>query len=335
MDLEKWQNIQTNHLIALCEIKDDYKLFCNDLEELIKSKGNKNLINKAYKVMEGKISSKKFQNFMKKHRNTIEILKAYSCLNNLTILSYDEKGKRRKNLSEDYFLEYLQEHKEDIEIIKNVVLKIKSLGFNELSFNEKIDFTKIEYEYDNLYGIDFAFLENMEINPTYFDSPIKYKTTGSAYCIILGFNNYDFNKEISENDRNIKLNNLVFNPDRLPSEITKDSTIGVIYKLAQQKKLVYEDIKNSVNLSTYTNDILDNFEQLKKVIEKINKVKNNQELTNLLNQMQSMLYQLKLFGINFENEVIDSNKDITNEIMVREKKLYLNNRYLTNINKVI
>ena len=42
------KEINTNHLIALCEIEEDYELFCEDLEKLIKSKRNKNLIRKVY-----------------------------------------------------------------------------------------------------------------------------------------------------------------------------------------------------------------------------------------------------------------------------------------------
>lgn len=35
---EKCISVHTNHLIALCEIFEDYKSFCDDLELLIKSK---------------------------------------------------------------------------------------------------------------------------------------------------------------------------------------------------------------------------------------------------------------------------------------------------------
>lgn len=327
------KKIQTNHLIVLCEVGEDYKSFCDDLEELIKSKSNRDLVSKVYHVMQGKLSigSNKYKEFIEKHKHTIEIMNKYSCLSNLTVLSYDEKGKRRENLAEDYFYQYIQEHNEDIETIKAVALKIKDLGFNEINFGEKLDFTEIEYELDTSYGSDFAFLEDMKVNPTYLNSPIKYRTSGSCYCLILETNGYGSNKEVSRYGRNIELNSLIFDPNRLPNEITTESTIGIIRKLAEKKKAEHEDIRDSVNLSITISDLTSYFERLKEVTEKIDKIKDNQELVNLLSQMQNTLTQLQLFGVNFENQIIDSHTGITDETMKREKKLYLDRRYWASI----
>lgn len=327
------KKIQTNHLIVLCEIGEGYKSFCDDLEELIKSKSNRDLVRKVYHVMQGKLSIgfNKYKEFMEKHKHTIEIMNNYSCLSNLTVLSYDVKGNRRENLAEDYFYQYIQEHKEDIETIKAVALKIKDLGFNEITFGEKLDFTKAEYELDTSYGSDFAFLENMKVNSTYLNSPIKYRTNDSCYCMILGSSGYGNNKEVSKYGRNIELNSLIFDSNRLPNEITKESTIEVIYELAQKKKAEHEDIRDSVDLSISTSDLKDYFERLKVVTERIDKIKDNQELMNLLNQMQNTLAQLQLFGVNFENQIVDSHTDITDETMKREKKLYLDRRYWASI----
>lgn len=328
------KKIQTNHLIVLCEVVEDYKSFCDDLEELIKSKSNRDLVSKIYHVMQGKLSigSNKYKRFIEKHKHTIEIMNQYSCLSNLTVLNYDEKGKRRENLAEDYFYQYIQEHNKDIETIKAVALKIRALGFNEINFGEKLDFTEIEYELDTSYESNFAFLENMEVNPTYLNSPIKYRTNGSCYCLILGFNGYGSNKEVSKYDRNIELNSLIFDPNKLPNEITTESTIGIIQKLAKRKKAEHEDIRDSVDLSITTSDLTNYFEHLKEVFERIDKIKDNQELMNLLNQMQNILAQLQLFGVNFENQIIDSHTSITDETMKREKKLYLDRRYWASIN---
>ena len=330
------KKIKTNHLIVLCEVGENYKSFCDDLEELIKSKSNRYLVNKVYRVMQGKstISSNKYKEFVEKHKHTIEIMNKYSCLSNLTVLSYDEKGKRRENLAEDYFYQYIQEHNEDIETIKALALKIKALGFNEINFGEKLDFTEVEYELDTLCGNQnyFAFLENMEVNPTYLNNPIKYRTNGSCYCLILetdGFG-FGFNREIGKYNRNIELNSLIFDPNKLPNEITTKSTIGIIQELAEKKKGEHEDIHASVDLSITTSDLAGYFERLKEISERIDKIKDNPELKNLLNQMQNTLTQLQLFGVNFENQIIDSHAGITDKTMKKEKKLYLDRRYQSN-----
>ncbi len=327
------KKIQTNHLIVLCEIGENYKSFCDDLEKLVKSISHRDLVSDLYRVMQGKlsISSNKYKEFIEKHKHTIEIMNKYSCLSNLTVLSYDEQGKRRENLAEDYFYQYIQEHNADIETIKALALKIKALGFNEINFGEKLDFTEIEYELDNSYGSDFAFLENMEVNPTYLSSPIKYRTNGSHYCLILSSSGYGSNKEISKYGRNIELNSLIFDPNKLPNEITTESTIGIIQALAEKKKVEHEDIQASVDLSITTSDLVGYFERLKEVSERIDKIKDNPELKNLLNQMQNTLAQLQLFGANFENQIIDSYAGITDETMRREKKLYLDRRYWSSI----
>lgn len=322
------KKIQTNHLIALCEIGEDFKSFRNDLEQLIKSRDSRNLVSKVYSAMQGNLFmiSNKYKGFIEKHKHTIEIMDKYSCLGDLTVLSYDAKGKRRENLAEDYFYQYIQEHNEDVKTIKAVALKIKALGFNEINFGEKLDFTEFEYELNTLYGSDFVFLENMEVNPTYLNSPIKYRTNGSHYCLILGSSGYVSNKEVSKYDRNIVLNSLIFDPNKLPNEITTKSTIGVIQKLAEKKNEECKNIRDSIDLSISTSDLINCFENLKKVFRRIDKIKDNQELINLLNQMQNTLEQLQLFGVGFENQIIASCTSITEEIMKREKKLYLSRR---------
>lgn len=330
------KRIQTNHLIVLCEIKDDYKSFCNDLDKLIKFKSDRDLVRKLYHVMQGNISigSSKYKEFIEKHKHTIDIMNKYSCLSNFIVLSYDSEGKRKKDLGEDYFYQYIQEHKNDIETIKAVALKIRNLGFNEIDFGEELDFSEIEYELytslDTLYGSKFAFLENMEVSPTYLYNPIKYKTNGSCYCMILQTIGYGNNKEICKSNT-IELNSLIFDPDRLPDELTVESTIGVINELSQMKKVEKDDLRFSVDLSVSINDLIDYFERLRSVAERIDKRKTNQKLENLLDQIQNNLAQLQLFGGDFEKEIIDSHANITNEIMEKEKKLYLDRRYWDSI----
>ena len=58
-------------------------------------------------------------------------------------------------------------------------------------------------------------------------------------------------------------------------------------------------------------------------------------MINLLKQMQDILTQLKLFGVNFENLTINSYIDITKEIMKKEKKLYLDRRNKTFIDYIL
>ncbi len=311
--------IPIDHLLVLCELGEDYKSFCNDLENLIKFKRDKYLARRrVYHILKGDNLlnySNKYKKFIKKHNHTIEIMNKYSCLSNFILLSC---------FDEDYFYQYIQEHKEDIEIIKAVALKIKSLGFETINFDENLDFTENEYVLNYSYGSSFKFLENMEVIPTYLDIPIRYKTNGSCYSMTLHSN---YKNYINKYGREIELNSLIFDPNRLPNEITSKSTIEVIKKLAEKKKVEYNDLQNAIDLSITTSDLADYYKRLKKVSERIIKINDNSELTNMINQMQKTLQQLELFGTNFEERIISTHPDINDETIKREKKLYLDRRY--------
>ena len=325
---DDYRKIDTNNLIVLCETLDDYKPFCDDLGRLVKSKSNRDLAMKVYKVIQRKVSicSSKYNNFIEKHKDTIEIMKKYWSLGDFIICCYDRKGNRIENLGVDYFYKYIKNHKKDIETIKKVALKIKSLGFDKIYFQEKADFTEMEYDFTTQYTTDFAFLENMEVNPTYLNQPIKYRTNESCYRMYLSAFG---NNGIFKYGRKIELNSLIFDSNRLPDEITTESTIDVIYELVEneKKKSTYEDIRNSVDLSIATSDLTNDFEHLKYLSENIDKIKDSQELVNLLGQMQNTLTKIQLFGKNFEKQIIDSHDNITGETMEKEKTLYLKRRF--------
>lgn len=335
---KKCKEIETNHLLALCEVFEDYKSFCEDLEDLIYSKRAENLVSKIYRYIMHIgicISNRKYNAFIEKHKHTITIMKKYGSLGDFTLFSYDSKGNKINCPKRDYFYQYIEEHKEDFETIKKVVSKIKYLGIDKITFGEHLDFTTmeghlIEHALNTSYDCNFAFLENMEVIPTYLNNPIRYTTNSSSYCIHLRLIHfYGREDEIATYGRRIELNSLIFNPDRLPNEITRESTIGVIKGLAEKKKEEYEDIQSSVNISISTSNLKNEFESLKKNYEKIDKLKDNQELKNLLTQMQNIIAQLQFFEENFEQEVIDTHEGIFKDTITKEKNAELNKRYST------
>ncbi len=326
------KNIYTNHLIVLCEIFEDYKSFNYDLEKLIKSKINKNLVKKVFDYIRMKkhfFSTKKYELFIAKHINTIEVMKKYGCLYDFTILSYSVKGERKNNLAEDYFFAYLEEHQKDIETIKQVALKIKELGIDRVTFCEDFDFTNKIHSLNPLCDSEVAFLNDLEIIPAYLNHSIKYKTKSSPYLIYLHLNRFGGPRyEVSKYQRKINLNSLIFNPDLLPNEITVESTIGVIKGLAEEEqKEVSKDIKDSVDISIATDNLKKQFESLKKRYDNIDKVKDNQELKDLLLGMQNIIAKLQVFGANFEQAVIDTYPSLNKDIMKKEKTQEEDRRY--------
>lgn len=328
------KEINTNHLIALCEIFDDYKSFYKDLEELIKSKTDKDLVQKVYDYITEKkrfFRNKKYDAFITKHRDTIDIMKKHSSLSNLTVLSYDIKGERKGTLAVDYFFKYLEQHQEDIETIKQVALKIKELGIDKITFGEHLDFTNKIHLLNLLCDSEVAFLNDLEIIPAYPNHSIKYKTKSSPYLIYLHLNRFGGSiYEVSKYQRKIELNSLVFNPDLLPNEITVESTIWVIKGLAEKQK-EGNDIKDSVDIRIATDSLKKQFESLKKRYDNIDKVKDNQELKDLLLGMQNIIAKLQVFGENFEQAVIDTYPSLNKDIMKKEKTAEEDRRYNSSI----
>lgn len=335
MNNEKCIEISTNDLLVLCEIFEDYEAFYEDLEKIIKSKTNKDLVTKVYNYIQKKknyFPNKKYDAFIKKHQHTIEIMNKYSCLSNLTVLNYDAKGEKRKILPEDYFYRYIKEHRKDFETIKNVVLKIKNLGIDRITFGEHLDFTTmqgtlIEYALNTSYDCNFAFLENMKVIPAYLNNPIRYRTNSSSYCIYLqSIHYYGSEDKISKYDRRIELNSLIFNPDRLPNVITRESTIGVIKALAQKQE-ERKDIKDVVDVSIATDRLKCEFESLKKRYDTIDKVKENQELKDILLEMQNVIARLQIFEESFTQQIIDTYPDLSEDIIKKEKTQEEDRRY--------
>lgn len=326
------KKIETNSLIALCEIKN-YDTFCEELESLIASKKNKDLIYKMYNIMQGKfvLGNKKYKEFVRKYHDTIEIMKKYHCLSDMTILKYNPDGKPNKSSTEDYFYKFILEHKENIETIKSIAIKIKSLGFDKIIYGEKLNFTDIEYELEESYGSDFEYLENIEVIPTYTRNSIKYKTNNSCYCMTIGTTGYSNNQNISNYDRIIELNSLIFDPDRLPNEITVESTIGTIHKLAEARKRDYQIIRDVVDISISAEDLMIQYNRTKRIIESIESVKNKEELNQILNNILKEINELKLASLSFENETIDSSKTLDEEKIENEKSFYLVRREWTSI----
>lgn len=325
--------IKPNTLIALCELGDDYKLFCEDLEKLLAEKGNNvnvlymTILDLLYGIGDGPTKNKrKYKSFIDKYAIIFDIMHHYKCLEDLTCSSYDEKGKRKDNLPYDYFYQYLQEHPKDIETIQFLAKKIKNLGFENIIFGEKIDFTKLEYEFEELLiqriGKKVAFLENMEADPTYLNNPIKYHSNGSSYCLFFGANY----KKINMYGSSIVLNSLTFDPCRLPNELTLETTVKLIQELPNKKKDEYTAIQNSINLSIKTNALEEQLNNLQKLAESFEQTVDRQELMNILLEMQTIIKKLQQYGSDYENKVINSYPDITAEKLTIERTRKIHNR---------
>lgn len=315
------KKIEVDTIITLCEIIDEYGEFSKELESLIESKRNKDLIYKVYNVMKGNftIGKLKYKKFVNKYQNVIEIMKKNKSLSNMTIVRYNPDGKPNKDSTEDYFYEYILKNIDSIDTIKQVALKLKSLGFYQITFDETLKFEEYEYEYDKEYGSKFDFLENMEVLPAYSTNPIKYKTNSSCYAIQFYITGCMDNQNI--HSKQIKLNSLVFDPNRLPDEFTKKTTLEQITNQFEKRKKEYEEIEKLVDMSVAVHNLMNQYAKTKAAIEKMNNVENKEQLNQILHNILSNIQELK----KLENEIIDSSEQVPDEVIRKEKSLYLDN----------
>lgn len=218
--------------------------------------------------------------------------------------------------------------------MKQIVLKIKELGIEVITFGEHLDFTKQSYSLsipllNSSYDCEFEFLENMECTPTYPSSnnTTKYKSSSSHYLMHLTLYNPESHGIRSNCVRNIELNSLVFNPSFLPNEITAETTINVIKNLIEKNKAESKDIKDAVDVSIATDKLKSEFESLKKRYDTIDKVKENQELKELLIGMQNIMAKLQTFEESFSKQIINTYPDLSEDIIKKEKTQEEDRRY--------
>lgn len=328
---EKEKVIGVRHLLALCEI-ENFDIFRKELEELIISKRPKKLINKVYRIMRGKVvlGNKKIKDFVKRHQNTVDVLNKYHITSNLTICSYDDYGRKYPDFEEDYFLEFINSHKDEVETIKNVVQRIYQLGFDKIYYDEKCDFTNIEYRFGRRLE-QVQYLENMEIIPTYDNRTITYKTNGSCYCMSLGVSGIGDDKYFSEYSRKIKLNSLIFEPSRLPDEITYKTIVGSILELAKENEQEGKIIRELVDVSVAIDDLVTQYDVIKKVVETVDNVKNKDELKQVLNIIMDEINKLKTAEMSLRQNTISDSKKLSEEKINEEKRLYIRRRELNSI----
>jgi len=166
-------------------------------------------------------------------------------------------------------------------------------------------------------------LDNIEVIPTYNNSPIRYKTTDSCYCMRVGISDYGNDRELKDYDRRIELNSLIFDPNRLPNEITFESTAGVIKKIADDSKQESKVIKELVDVSVAIDDLVIQYNEIERIIESVENVDNREELQKILNNILEEIKRLKSTSSSFRQDAISDFENLSEEKIEEEKQKYL------------
>lgn len=156
---------------------------------------------------------------------------------------------------------------------------------------------------------------------SYRPDVVLYKTSDSDYKITTNVSNGELT------DTSIVVNNLVFDVKRLPDSINREILYDNIIKMREEKKEVFDDIRDSVNLGVAVDDLYCQYDSLCEVVEKLKNASCNEELTNVLIELENSLKKIKKVSSKFDEGIVEKNSDVTKEQLVKEKELYLSIRY--------
>ena len=119
---------------------------------------------------------------------------------------------------------------------------------------------------------------------------------------------------------------MIFDVNRLPDEITIESTIGYINKLVELSKNDYQCVRDLVNINVSIEDLVNQYNYLKNIIENVENVKNKEEMKQVLYSILEEIEKLKSECLSFQKSIIVESDRIDESRVDEEKKLYLERR---------
>jgi len=325
------KKIDTNNMITLCHIVDEFDEFEMKLISVISPKYNRDFVFQLWDISKGKfkVGARKAKKFYEENKLVIDTINQYSNLPTFINQNYGLHGETTGDLR--FFYEYLVSHKKDIPKILLLLERLKELGFREFEFNEGLDFTK------EVYGVYYSisdnyiltYVANPHVIPSY-ESYINFSTVGSNYRMklsLLGLKN----KEICDYGREIALNSLLFDLGTLPETLDIEHTHGQLVMLKNEQKEKISCIRNSVDLSISISDLERQFNYANETINRLDGVKNKEELVAVLTGMREDLEKLKTLSAEHDDSVFQKEPLLTSEVLEKEKTLYLRRRYWASI----
>ncbi|MBQ6841166.1 MAG: hypothetical protein IJO63_03535 [Bacilli bacterium] len=309
-----------NNLIAICHIIDDFPTF----EERIKQENgsNNNFALELFKVSHGRFSfSMSARKFYAENKDVIDTINMYSNIMLFINEGYGLLGDV-KNFSS--FYNYVVEHRDELDQILAVLNRIKELGFNRLEFDPTLDFTQKTYQVRTNYprNTSVEYLDNMEVVPSYANGVVQYKTTGSAFKMILDMHFRSISSYMNE----ISLNDLTFDTSKLPSDLSKEETFDKIIALQSQRAGDYTAIRNSVDLGIGIADLYVIFDTVYKRINNLTDVDKKDELIALLHSIHETIVKMQNISAEYDQSVVQNNPNISEDMLQSEKDAYVRRR---------
>lgn len=320
------KKIDTNNMIVLCHIVDEFDEFEKRLISAISPKYNRDFVFQLWDISKGKfkVGARKAKRFYEENKSVIDAMNQYSNVPMFINQNYGWHGEPTGDLR--FFYEYLVSHKEEIPKILELLEKLKELGFGKFEFNEELDFTKETYgAYRSLSdNFNLTYVANPQVIPNY-TSYINFTTADSNYKMKLELSGIP-RKEISDYSRELVLNSLLFDISTLPEKIDVEHTHGHLVRLKNEQQDKTNIIRSSVDLSISVSDLERQFNYTNGTISRLNGVKNKEELVAVLTSMKEDLERLKTLSAEHDSSISQEEPLLTPEVLEQEKTLYLRRR---------
>ncbi|MBQ9854393.1 MAG: hypothetical protein IJO57_05120 [Bacilli bacterium] len=316
--------IETNTVIALCYIRNDFDDFKENLTNFIKnndcSKKDVKLIQKLGELSHGKnIINKRVRKFYKENKKVIDKINEYTNIRSFIANYLNPKYNEQIN----YIHRYIRINNAKINLILKNLDNLNKLGFKSFKFNEALDFTKETYKIDTFFmnNSNVVYTDNIEAVPSYETNQIKYKTNKSNFKIIL---KTSLDRKL--NVYSISLNSLLFDYNRIPKIMNKETIFDKLVNLPKEQIEIFNSIKNSVNMNVGIFDLKKELEEFYNKVEKMTELDNKQELIKLLKEIKEKIKLIESIATDYDNEIIENNEYITENLLENEKNSYIKKR---------
>lgn len=206
--------------------------------------------------------------------------------------------------------------------ILDVLEELKYLGFEKFILDEEFDFTKKTYKADEIFEINFkvVYVDNIEVIPNYGEA-ISYKTTNSNYEMNLE-TSYD---HFSNFGKKIYLNSLVFDKNRLPKKIDKETIFNLILNLKDSQEKNNTIIRDSVDMNIKILDFQELLNSIDKRINNLSNIEYKEKLVLTLASIKNDFENLKKICSEYDSSIIKQEPLLTKEILDNEKKIAIKN----------
>ena len=315
-DKDNNNSANTKNMIAFCHIINKFEEFRKNLSS-VNQKNYESFVQQLYEVSTGnfKIGAKKAKKFYNENKSVIDTINKYSQINEF-LIELDVKYET------SIVYKYIMNNKSKIIKILGVLEELKYLGFEKFILDEEFDFTKKTYKADEIFEINFkvVYVDNIEVIPNYGEA-ISYKTTNSNYEMNLATDCDNFNNLWS----NIYLNSLVFDKNRLPKKIDKETIFNLILNLKDSQEKNNTIIRDSVDMNIKILDFQELLNSIDKRINNLSNIEYKEKLVLALASIKNDFENLKKICSEYDSSIIKQEPLLTKEILDNEKKIAIKN----------